>query len=116
MGDDTQIQDKVNCSIKLKCGVFKNVLYVPSLVANLLYVYQMTHTGPPKWVVFGPDLVETTYISTGKITMKGVANHASKAYEFSHFLPYSDPVQPQLPFKRGGKNILSTHFFKWCML
>ena len=42
--------------------------------------------------------------------MKGVANHASKAYEFSHFLPYSNPVQPQLPFERGGKKILSTPF------
>ena len=37
--------------------------------------------------------------------MKGVTNHASKAYEFSHFLPYSDPVQPQMPFKSGAKKI-----------
>ena len=52
----------------------------------------MTHTGPPKRVVFGPDSVEISDISNRKIIAKGVANHASKAYEFSQFLPYSDPI------------------------
>ena len=45
-------------------------------------------------------------ISYGNIIAKGVANHAFKAHEFSHFLQYSDPVQSQLPFERGGKTIL----------
>ena len=70
----------------------------------------MTHTGSPKQVVFGPDSVEITNISTGKIIEKCVANHASKAYDFSHFLPYSNPVQSQLPFEREGKTILPTPF------
>ena len=39
MGDDTQIQAEGKGSIKLKHGVFKNLLYVPSLVANLLSIY-----------------------------------------------------------------------------
>ena len=42
--------------------------------------------------------------------VKGVGNHASKAYEFSHFLPYLDPVQYQLPFEREGKLILHKTF------
>ena len=92
MGDDTQIRVEGNGSVKLKHGVFINVLYVPSLAANLLFVYQMTHTSPPKWVVFSLELVEILDISTGKIIMKGVVNHASKEYEFSHFLPYSNPI------------------------
>ena len=87
-----------------------NVLYVPSLVANFLFVYQMTHTGPPKQVVFGLDSVEITDISTGKTIVKGVVNHASKAYELSYFRPCSDLVQSQIPFERGGKTILSTPF------
>ena len=70
----------------------------------------MTHTGPPKRVVFGFDSMEITYISTGNIIAKGAANHASKAYAFSHFLPYSDAVHSQLPFERGGKNIIYTPF------
>ena len=108
MGDDTQIQAKRKSSIKLNNGVFRNVLYVPSLDANVLSIYQMAHTSSPKQVMFGLASMEITYISTGKIIAKCVANHASKAYEFSHFLPYSDLAQPQLPFKRGGKNIVYT--------
>ena len=106
MGDNSQILATGRGSIKIQHGEFKNLLYVPSLAANLLYVYQMTHTGSPKQVVFGPDLVVISYISTGKIIVKGVANDASKEYEFSHFLPYSDRVQSQLPFERGGKTII----------
>ena len=76
--------------IKFEHGKFKDALYVPSLAANMLSVYQMTHTGSPKRVIFGPDLVEITDISTGNIIVKGIANHASKAYEFSHFIPFSE--------------------------
>ena len=83
---------------------------MPYLATNVLYVYQMTHTGSPKQVVFGTDSVDIIDISIRKIIVKGVANHASKAYELSHFLPYSAPVQPQLPFERGGKTILHTPF------
>ena len=70
----------------------------------------MTHTGPPKQVVFGLNSMEISYIPTGKIIVKGVANHASKEYEFSHFLPYSAPVQSQQPFEREGNNSLSSPF------
>ena len=105
MGDDTQIQDEGKSSIKLEDGVFKNVLYVPSLAPNMLYVYYMTHTGSPKWVLFGLGSLDILDISTMKLITKGVSNHASKAYEFSHFMPYSDPVHSQLPFERYGKLI-----------
>ena len=70
----------------------------------------MTHTGSPKRVVFGPESVQTTHILTVNIIVKGISNHASKAYEFSTLLSYWDPVQSQQPFERGGKNILSTPF------
>ena len=51
----------------------------------------MTHTGSPKKVIFSPDEFEITNISSGKVIAKGVANHTSKVYMFSHFLPYSNP-------------------------
>ena len=70
----------------------------------------MTHTGSPKRVIFGPDSVEITDISTGNIIAKGAANHASKAYEFSHFMPFSKPVHSQQPLAREGKIISSTTF------
>ena len=85
--------------MKIQHGEFKNVLYVPSVAANLLSAYQMTHTGSPKQVVFGLESVEMTEISTGKTIAKGIADHASKAYTFSHFMPYSDLLPQQLLFE-----------------
>ena len=92
MGNNSKIQTKGKGSIQLEHGRFKDVLFVPSVASNLLSVYQMTHTRSPKRVIFGPDSVEITHISTENIIVKGVANHASKAYEFSHFMPPSEPV------------------------
>ena len=54
--------------------------------------------------------MKVSNISTRKLIAKVVANHVSKAYEFSHFLPYSDQVQSQLPFEREGKTILPKPF------
>ena len=80
MGDESQIPTIGRGSIKIQHGEFNNVLYVPSLVENLLSVYQMAHTSSPKQVVFGHDSVEISYISTRMIILKGVENNASKAY------------------------------------
>ena len=110
MGNTSRIRTKGKGSIKLEHGRFKYVLYVPSLASNLLSVYQMTHTGSPKRVIFGLDLVEIIDISTGNIIAKGVANHASKAYEFSHFMSFSEPVHSQQPLAKEGKKIPSTSF------
>ena len=63
------------------------MLYVPSLASNLLSVYQMTHIGYPNKVIFSSDDVEITDISYGKVIAKGVVDHTSKVYMFSHFLP-----------------------------
>ena len=60
MEDGSQIQATGKCSINIQHGEFKIFLYVPSLVANLLSVYQMTHTGSPKRVSFESDSVEIT--------------------------------------------------------
>ena len=59
-------------------------------------------------MIFGPDSVEIIDISTGNIIAKGVANNASKTYEFSHFMPFLEPVHSQQPLVREGKIISST--------
>ena len=82
MGDYFQILVEGRSSVKAKNGEFKNVLYVPSLAAKLLSVYQMTHTCSPKRVTFDSDSVEITEKSTRKIVAKGIANHSTKAYDF----------------------------------
>ena len=92
MGNNSKVQAKWKGSVKLKHGKFKDVVYVPSLAANRLSVYHMTHTGSPKQVIFGPNLVGIIDISIGNIIAKGATNHTSNAYEFSHFMPFSEPM------------------------
>ena len=90
-GDDSLTDNLGKGRIDLEHGKFNNVLYVLGLASNLLLVYQMTHTGYPKKVIFSPNDVEITEISNGKFIAKGVADHTSKVYMFSHFIPYSNP-------------------------
>ena len=54
--------------------------------------------------------MEITDISTRNIVRKGAANHASKEYEFSHFVPFLEPVHSQQPLAREGKNISYAYF------
>ena len=78
MGDDSQIPTTGKGIIRAKHGVFRDVLYVPSLKSNMIFVYQMTHTVSPKQVVFGPNSVEITKISTWEMVEKGIVDHTSK--------------------------------------
>ena len=55
MGDDSTISSEGQGTVDLENGFFSKVLYVPSLAANILSVYQMTHTGMPKRVSFSPN-------------------------------------------------------------
>ena len=55
MGNNSKFQTKGKGSVKIEHGRFKGVLFVPSLASNILFVYQMTHTGSPKRVIFGPE-------------------------------------------------------------
>ena len=52
----------------------------------------MTHTGSPKRFSFDSDSIEITENDIGQIIVKGIANHSTKSYEFSHFLPVSPPT------------------------
>ena len=89
MGDDSQIPALGKGSIKFEDGVFKNVLYVPSMVANMLFIYHIIHTDSPKWLTFDPDSMEIHEVSTGNAIEKGDANYSLKEYDFSHFIPNS---------------------------
>ena len=91
MGDDSLISSKGKGTIHLEHGSFQNVLYVPSLVSKIICIYQMTHTSFTKRFVFSPNDVYISKITTGKLIAVGNANHATKTYEFSNFVPYSKP-------------------------
>ena len=62
LGDDSLTDSLGKGRIDLDHGKFDHLLYVPGLASNLLSVYQMTHTGSPKKVIFSPDDVEITDI------------------------------------------------------
>ena len=49
----------------------------------------MTHTGLEKRVTFTQEDVEISEISIGQFVAVGIADHESRMYKFSHFLPYS---------------------------
>ena len=64
-------------------------MFVPYLVANLMSLYQMTHTKESKRVKFNPYEVEISEISSNKVVALGYANHQARMYKFSKFLPNS---------------------------
>ena len=92
MGYDSQNPTEGRGSVKIQHGELKNVRYVPSLATNLLSVYHMIPTCSPKRVTFDSDSIEITEKATGQIIVKGIANHSTKSYEFSHFFPVSPPI------------------------
>ena len=90
LGDNPLTDSMGKGRISLDHGNFNNVLYVLGLSSNIFPLYQMTHNGSPNKVIFSPNEVEITNISNGKVIEKGVVDHTSKVYKFSHFLPYSN--------------------------
>ena len=91
LGSNSQTESKGKGSIDFDHGSFNNVLYVPGVVSNLLSVYQMTHTNCPKKVFFTLNDVEIFNIVNGRVIAKGFVDHSSKVYNFSHFMPFSNP-------------------------
>ena len=89
MGDDSEIQTKGVGRIDLEHGFFNDVLYVPDLEANLLSVYQMTHTRESNRVTFTLDLVQIAEVSSNKVVALRYADHQVIMYKFSKFLPNS---------------------------
>ena len=86
LGDNSLTNNMGKGRIDLDHGKFNNVFHVPGLSSNILSVYQMNHTRSPKKVIFSLDDVEIAEISNGKVIEKGVVDHTSKVYMFSHLL------------------------------
>ena len=63
------------------------MLYVPSLSANLLLVYQISHSGSGKTIEFTPDLVFMWDSMIGGIFAIGIVDLSTRLYSFSHFSP-----------------------------
>jgi hypothetical protein len=87
MGNDTPIQVCGKGVIDIEHVYFKNVVHVPSLSTNLLSIYQITHLGSKKQVVFTPKSIVISYISGRSQVAIGVADHKSRLYSFSISFP-----------------------------
>ena len=55
LGDNSETKSKGKGRINFDHGSFNNYLYAPGITFNLLSLYQMSHTGSPKKVVFSPN-------------------------------------------------------------
>ena len=89
MGDDSELQTKGIGRIDLDHGLFNDVLYVPDLAPNFFSVYQMTHIGEPKRVIFTFDSRDISKISIDQVFAVGYAHHHERMHKFSNFLPTS---------------------------
>jgi hypothetical protein len=87
LGDATLAKVCGEGIVDLEGGCFKNVLHVPSLFSNILSIYHITHSSSGRKVEFTPDSVVITDISTGSQLAHGIADHNSRLYLFSHFVP-----------------------------
>ena len=96
MGDNSETEIKGKGSIYFYHGCFNNVFYVPALAANILSVYQITHTRSPNKVVFSPNDAEISDIVNGRVISKGFVDHSLKVYVFSHFMPFLTPLLSSL--------------------
>lgn len=89
LGDATPTKVCEEGTIDLEGGCFTNVLHDPSLSANLLLIYQITHFDSGRKVEFTPPFAVITNISTGSLLAHGIADHSSPLYFFSNFVPKS---------------------------
>ena len=89
LGDATPTKVCGEGIVDLEGGFFKNVLHVPSLFENILSIYHITHSGSGRKVEFTLDSAVITDISTGSQLAHGIADHGSRSYFFSHFVPKS---------------------------
>jgi hypothetical protein len=89
LGDATPTKVCGEGIVDLEGGCFTNVLHVALLSSNILLIYHITHFGSGRKVEFTLDSIVITDISTGSQLAHGIADHSSRLYFFSHFVPKS---------------------------
>ena len=86
MGDNSLVKVTDKVRIELTNESFENVLQVPKLFVNLLFVYQMKNSNTEKRVIFTPDAVDIYDMQTNSKVATGEVKHQSKLYTFSEFI------------------------------
>jgi hypothetical protein len=87
LGDATPTKVCEEGIVDIEGGCFTNVFHVPSLSANIISIYQITHSISRRNLEFTLDYAVITNISIGSQFAHGIADHGSRLYLFSHFVP-----------------------------
>ena len=82
-----EVEGKGN--VELDNGILKDVFHVPNLSTNLLSIYKINHYGCGNKVEFLPDIVVVKNLKDDSMATIGKANHETRLYSFSHFVPKS---------------------------
>jgi hypothetical protein len=72
--------------IEITDGSFENVMHVPKLSVNLLFMYQMTNSSSGNQFIFKPNEVEIYDMQTNSRVSTGEVNYQSRLYTFSKFI------------------------------
>ena len=84
VGDDGSLSVVGTGIVHIDNGQFSDVLCVPTLSCNLLFVYQITHLGGGKIVEFSPhDVVIKDLRDPGQILATGIADDSTRLYKFN---------------------------------
>eukprot|EP00253_Pinus_taeda_P027812 PITA_27812 len=86
VGDDRSLSVVETRTFHIENGQFNDVLCVPTLSSNLLFVYQINHSGEGKIVEFSPhDVVIKELKDPRQILSIGIANDSTRLYKFHNF-------------------------------
>jgi hypothetical protein len=86
MRDNSLVEITGKGRIELTNGSFENVLHVPKLFVNLLYVYQMKNSSTRKKLIFTLDAMDIYEMQTNSRVATGQVNHQSRPYTFFEFI------------------------------
>jgi hypothetical protein len=86
MGDNSSVEITGKGRIELTNESFENVLHVPNISVNLLFMYQMTNSGTGNKFLFTPNFMDIFNIQTNSRVDTGEVNHQSRLYTFSEFI------------------------------
>jgi hypothetical protein len=89
MGENSPVEVTDKGRIELTNGSFENVLHVPKISINLLFVYQMKNSRTRNKFIFTPNAVDIYDMQTNSRFATSEVNHQSRLYTFSEFIePY----------------------------
>jgi hypothetical protein len=86
MGKNSPVEVTGKGMIELTNRSFENVLHIPKLFVNLLFVYQMKNYGTGNKLIFTQNFVDIYDMKTNSRVATGEVNHQSRLYAFSEFI------------------------------